>query len=504
MKHTADNDVPEQSHRRRSFASPKSRPREAADASKQPACGSQSIGPAVRAAAALVCTLLATFSMNNAVFPQFDAIFTYARDISVLSNAALLVIIGISAMFRPALLHARTLVTASCAALAAGAVLTCAALSLGHTALLVIGSSLLALGRAVVVVFVGLSLSQLSIRTAGTAIAFAFVAAFAIIAPLQMLPRAVGVVIYLIAPLLAIGLAAPAASSILRLSNTHASPDDLSVTQPKAFLSLTSSLFICLFLFRIAFGCSLRLGEVGGAPLAAGIAALPIIVVALYVFVSKRHFPADLLTQLSALAVIAGLFFAAAGQFEYRQIAATLLSAGNTLFDMVAWLALVAIANRNPLGAIAVIAWGRGISAVGTTAGAALGVAANTLTLHNPTATVIALGAFLLVFGAYVLIGLKDFAFEKVIDGIEPVSLEVAESPEDRFEARCEDIAGEFGLTPRELEVFKMLARGRNKEYIQEKLVVSKNTVKAHVKHIYTKLDIHSHQELIDLVDSGR
>jgi DNA-binding NarL/FixJ family response regulator len=55
-------------------------------------------------------------------------------------------------------------------------------------------------------------------------------------------------------------------------------------------------------------------------------------------------------------------------------------------------------------------------------------------------------------------------------------------------------------LSPRELEVLKMLARGRDRAYIEEKLVVSRNTVKAHVKHIYAKLGIHSHQDLIALV----
>ena len=64
-------------------------------------------------------------------------------------------------------------------------------------------------------------------------------------------------------------------------------------------------------------------------------------------------------------------------------------------------------------------------------------------------------------------------------------------------------IAGQYGLTPRELEVFQMLARGRDRTYIQEQLVVSRNTVKTHVKHIYAKLDIHSHQDLIDLVEKG-
>ncbi|MFR6289806.1 helix-turn-helix transcriptional regulator [uncultured Adlercreutzia sp.] len=46
-----------------------------------------------------------------------------------------------------------------------------------------------------------------------------------------------------------------------------------------------------------------------------------------------------------------------------------------------------------------------------------------------------------------------------------------------------------------------MLARGRDRAYIEEALVVSRNTVKAHVKHVYAKLGIHSHQELLDLVE---
>ena len=64
-------------------------------------------------------------------------------------------------------------------------------------------------------------------------------------------------------------------------------------------------------------------------------------------------------------------------------------------------------------------------------------------------------------------------------------------------------LADGHGLTPREREVFEMLAHGRNREYIEEKLVISRNTVKAHVKHIYAKLEAHSHQELPDLVEGA-
>ena len=79
----------------------------------------------------------------------------------------------------------------------------------------------------------------------------------------------------------------------------------------------------------------------------------------------------------------------------------------------------------------------------------------------------------------------------------------VVEIPRPTLQARCDELAREHGLTPREREVFEMLARGRDRAFIQERLVVSRNTVKAHVKHVYAKLGIHSHQELIDLVERG-
>lgn len=57
------------------------------------------------------------------------------------------------------------------------------------------------------------------------------------------------------------------------------------------------------------------------------------------------------------------------------------------------------------------------------------------------------------------------------------------------------------GLSNRETEIFLMLAQGRSRPYIRDSLYLSKNTVATHIRHIYEKLDIHSQQELIDLVE---
>lgn len=66
---------------------------------------------------------------------------------------------------------------------------------------------------------------------------------------------------------------------------------------------------------------------------------------------------------------------------------------------------------------------------------------------------------------------------------------------------RCRMLAESRGLSGREAEILGYLARGRSQPYIRDELVLSKNTVATHVKHIYQKLDVHSRQELLDLFE---
>lgn len=64
----------------------------------------------------------------------------------------------------------------------------------------------------------------------------------------------------------------------------------------------------------------------------------------------------------------------------------------------------------------------------------------------------------------------------------------------------CAFLAKEHGLSPRESEVLELLAEGRSRPYIMDKLTISDATVKSHTNHVYQKLGVHSKQELIALV----
>lgn len=70
----------------------------------------------------------------------------------------------------------------------------------------------------------------------------------------------------------------------------------------------------------------------------------------------------------------------------------------------------------------------------------------------------------------------------------------------DFIDERCESVAGDRGLTPRELEVLQFICKGRSKHYISDRLFISENTVRYHTKNLYIKLGVNNRQDLLSLI----
>lgn len=71
-----------------------------------------------------------------------------------------------------------------------------------------------------------------------------------------------------------------------------------------------------------------------------------------------------------------------------------------------------------------------------------------------------------------------------------------------KFRTACAAIAERYGLTPREAEVMRLVMRGRSGAYVQENLFISKSTFQTHMRNLYKKLDVHTNQELLDLLEA--
>lgn len=73
---------------------------------------------------------------------------------------------------------------------------------------------------------------------------------------------------------------------------------------------------------------------------------------------------------------------------------------------------------------------------------------------------------------------------------------------EELAEAHLDAFAQANRLSPREREILGLISKGRDVPYIEQELVLSKSTVKTHIRHIYEKCEVSSRQALIDLLQS--
>lgn len=75
---------------------------------------------------------------------------------------------------------------------------------------------------------------------------------------------------------------------------------------------------------------------------------------------------------------------------------------------------------------------------------------------------------------------------------------------EDHLRRRCDKLKDEFSLTEREADMAFFIAQGRSKSYIAKALFISENTVKSYTRNLYQKVDVHSKQQLIDMLERCR
>lgn len=120
---------------------------------------------------------------------------------------------------------------------------------------------------------------------------------------------------------------------------------------------------------------------------------------------------------------------------------------------------------------------------------------------HEALSTLSLLTLFSILIMALFFLGSKDFqmGFSLIKPGIEQQN--PCEYGQADLLLCCTAIGRTNGLSDREIEVLSLLAQRYNRPQICELLVISDETVKTHIKHIYQKLSIHTREDLIDRVN---
>jgi len=100
----------------------------------------------------------------------------------------------------------------------------------------------------------------------------------------------------------------------------------------------------------------------------------------------------------------------------------------------------------------------------------------------------------------------KDSSSQKIIhslwevrDGGGPMSMNIARMVIKSFQK-----SQESPLSKRETEILRMIADGKKRSEIAEELFIELETVKSHIKNIYTKLDVHSRSKAIHIARKNK
>ena len=181
-------------------------------------------------------------------------------------------------------------------------------------------------------------------------------------------------------------------------------------------------------------------------------------------------------------------------------------------FGLFVWVVFAWEGHRSPLGGFVIYALGLGTMRLGLLGGRGLAMALSSAGPLSPAvASALSTVSLWILFIGCLAIGLyvlKQQRTEQLLaspntaaSGAAPEHLEDAS---DLFAARLAAVAEPAGLTSREQEILGLYAQGRSAVYIAEKLVLSNYTVKTHIRRAYAKLDVHSRQDLLDLLQGAQ
>ncbi|MEG0302508.1 MAG: LuxR C-terminal-related transcriptional regulator [Gordonibacter sp.] len=230
----------------------------------------------------------------------------------------------------------------------------------------------------------------------------------------------------------------------------------------------------------------------------------------------RWDFPLQALIPLIAIAI----FVLPLAKISDSTFAKLVLFTSFICFEALLWTLLCRLSKSFQLSPISIFGIGRGCLVIGTMLGIAysanLDFLSERLPFGVPSGAVLVLTAMLVAWSISPHEKeIRESASERTDHGNDDAfAVDTSSNSAQRksesaqqlahraaFIKRSEAVANRYLLSQREREVLFFLGKGYNAARIQEELYISEGTAKTHIHHIYRKLDIHTQQELINMID---
>ncbi|MEG1826799.1 MAG: helix-turn-helix transcriptional regulator [Gordonibacter sp.] len=196
-----------------------------------------------------------------------------------------------------------------------------------------------------------------------------------------------------------------------------------------------------------------------------------------------------------------------------NEISAPLIMTAYNLFDLVILIFIIDLIRTFDLQSYWIIGINRTCIYGGFAVGMILGSVLNQAYNDHPLYPFVIVGVLIFIIVTMIAFFLDEGSVWNATSYLPLLASKAKDTPEESaasyrssaspWRQRCRAVCNTYGLSPRESEVFFFIAKGRNAEYIRHSLYISTNTAKTHIANIYKRLNIHSLQEVLDLVDNA-
>lgn len=375
---------------------------------------------------------------------------------------------------------------------------------MGDTPLMAVGSALKGAASALLFLLWNEVFCRLSIREVSICYAGSYLLSVILQALMGALPEAAAFVCVLLCSVGSAALLGPA-SHILPCSG-EALVEGRQWTFPwRPLLMAAAYTFVAFLLRQLLSDSSDSFSWVGG-----GIVALVCLVGCLLFF--ERRFDASVFEFAAMPLIVAGLLLFCWQGEDARELILFLTDAGNVAFRIFLMVVLCNICFRYgvpPLWLFAIVRIAM-MAAEGCGLGLSIWASCSGLTASTQVTLPLCYAMVL----ALVLVSTPALRMRRLVETSWYIVPKVAGemSRADQLQAvmggreltlwKASQAARLHGLTHREEEVLVCLAEGMNRAQIQEQLVLSESTVRTHLRHLYAKLDVHSKEEAVALVES--